>query len=115
MPARTLLDEVMSFPSALLQAGVGGVVSSQTVVGDEVAMLLVLAFFERFSSGVDPARALAEAQAWLRGATNDEIHDAFPDADPVPPPWNGRALEYWRERQPLSEPHKWAVFSYCGQ
>jgi len=114
MPDSTLLDEVVNFPSALLQAGVGGVVSSQTLVNDEAAMLLILRFFERFREGIVPARALAEAQAWLRCATNGQIHDAFPEAYPVPARNTGRALTYWREQQMFTEPHNWAVFSYSG-
>jgi len=115
MPDGTLLDEVVNFPSALLQAGVAGVVSSQTAVGDDAAMLLILRFFERFRSGLVPARALAEAQAWLRCATNDQIHTAFPDAFPLPAECTGRALAYWRAQQRFTEPHNWASFSYSGQ
>lgn len=114
MPDGTLLDEVVSFPSALLQVGVAGVVSSQTVVGDDAAMLLTLRFFERYCHGLIPARALAEAQSWLRRATNDQIYTAFPDAYPLPADCTGRALAYWREQQRFTEPHNWAGFSYSG-
>jgi CHAT domain-containing protein len=109
-----LLDEVIGFPSALLQNGIGGVVSSQSVVDDDAAMLLVLRFFARLRSGVLPARALAEAQAWLRCATNDEIHHAFPKAYPVPAHRAGDALASWSERQRFTDPHNWAAFIYSG-
>jgi CHAT domain-containing protein len=110
---RTLLDEVIGFPGALLQNGIGGVVSSQTAVYDNASMLLVLRFFSRLRRGVIPARALAEAQAWLRCANNDQIHDAFPRAYPLPQR-TGRVLAFWRGQQPFTEPHNWAVFSYSG-
>ena len=75
-----LLDEVVSFPSALLESGVAGVVCAQSEIVDRAAMLLVLRFFAELAHDGSPPRALARAQAWLRGATNAEIHAALPQA-----------------------------------
>ena len=73
-PDSGLLDEVVSFPSALLQSGVAGVVCAQSDIVDRAAMLLVLRFFAELEQDDAPPRALARAQAWLRTATNGQIH-----------------------------------------
>jgi CHAT domain-containing protein len=114
MPGVALPDEVISFPSAMLQAGVAGVVSSQVGVGDASATLLVLRFLHRVEEGVAPARALAEAQGWLRSATNEQIHDALPAVHPVPAGRSGRLLAHWQAQRPYTEPYAWATFSYSG-
>lgn len=114
MANETLLDEVMSFPSAMLQAGVAGVVASHTVVPDQGAMLLVLRFFDRLRLGIEPACALAEAQVWLSAATNGQIRDAFPAVHPFPDHLPERVRELWEKRCEFSDPHNWAVFSYFG-
>jgi CHAT domain-containing protein len=109
-----LLDEVVSFPSALLQAGVAGVVSSQFEVPDEAAMLLVLRFFDELADRGEPPRALARAQAWLCSATNAEIHAQLADVYPAPLGRTDAQLAYWRRQRAFAEPHCWAAFSYCG-
>jgi CHAT domain-containing protein len=105
MVDRSLVDEVVGFPAALMQAGVAGVVAAQAVVDDAEASLLVVDFFARLRTTCDPARALAQAQAWLRTATNAEIRAAHPSLDPLP---GGEA------DRPCSEPGSWALFSYTG-
>ncbi len=114
-PGPALLDEVVSFPSALLQAGVAGVVSTQFPVPDEAAMLLVLRFFDELASdGVTPPLALAQAQAWLAGATNATIHEELADVYPRPGDFNEAQLAYWGALRPFREPHCWAPFAYFG-
>lgn len=107
---RSRADELVGFPSALLQAGVGGVVATSAEVDDQAAMLLVLSFFERYRRGETPARALAGAQAWLRGATNAELQDAFPDVH-QPPDLDD---ERWPAARPFRGPSTWPLFSYTG-
>jgi hypothetical protein len=112
--ASDLPDEAVGFPSAMLQAGVAGVVSCQAKVDDDAATLLVLAFVARFDSARPPARALAEAQAWLLGATNADIHQAFPDFHREPYQELEEDLRRWREDRPFSEPGTWMLFNYTG-
>jgi CHAT domain-containing protein len=112
LPSQMLLDEVVSFPSAMLQAGVAGVVSTLTVVDDRASMLLVLRFFVELRGGAHPAHALAAAQAWLRSATNGEIHDAFGAAH-APPPKPHDDIG-WALRREFDEPHRSAMFSFTG-
>ena len=112
-PDAALLDEVVSFPGALMRAGVAGVVSSQWEVGDEEAMLLVLRFFDELARDDVPVRALARAQRWLCAATNGEVHDALGDVY-RPSPRDGQRLDVWRARYDFAQPRTWVPFSYWG-
>lgn len=105
-------DEVVGFPGALLQSGVAGVISCQGNVNDAAAMLLVSRFFEGFRNTpeVHPARALADAQKWLRSCTNAELAAAFPTLHSPP----DHADEDWDEQFPYSAPGTWALFNYTG-
>lgn len=112
-PDARLLDEVVSFPSALLQAGVAGVVCAQSDIVDRGAMLLVLRFFDELKRTVPP-RALARAQAWLRSATNEQLHDALGDAYPLPGGLSPAQLAFWMRQREFADPDCWAPLSYCG-
>lgn len=73
-------DEGLGLPLGLLQAGAAGVVATLWPVDDLRAALVMMRFYELLlSAGVpgepeppSPARALREAQRWLRGLTRDE-------------------------------------------
>lgn len=106
-------DEVTTFPSAMLQAGAAGVVSCMAVVDDLEAKLLMLAFAMRYRAGLVPARALADAQAWLRAATNAELNRAFGDGRPLPDP-HQQDLVKWLDERPFAAPGTWAAFCYTG-
>jgi CHAT domain-containing protein len=72
-PGVALPDEVVSLPSALVQAGAAGVVASQWPVRSLAACLLTAAFHTFWQlDGADPPTALAAAQRWLRTTTNAE-------------------------------------------
>jgi CHAT domain-containing protein len=113
-PDEGLLDEVVSFPSALLQSGVAGVVCSQSDIVDRAAMLLVLRFFAELEHDDTPPRALARAQAWLRTATNEQIHADLPDAYPLPSGYSPADLASWNEEREFIDPICWASLSYSG-
>lgn len=108
-----LPDEVVGFPSAMLQAGFAGVVACQAEADDYATMLLVLAFFERFRHATTPARALSGAQAWLRTATNGDIRASFPGVH-EPPQDELDRLDRWTGHRPFASPMHWAMFSYTG-
>ena len=112
-PDARLLDEVVSFPSALLQAGVAGVVCAQSDIPDRAAMLLVLRFFDELEHATPP-RALARAQAWLRAATNARLHDALGDAHPLPTGLPPAQFALWMRQREFVDPVYWAPLSYCG-
>ncbi|MCM2422608.1 CHAT domain-containing protein [Streptomyces sp. RKAG293] len=65
-----LPDEAVGLPSALLQAGLSGVVATQWAAYDSFTLPLISAFYDEWlRRGAHPAVALARAQrACLRGA-----------------------------------------------
>lgn len=73
--------------SALLEAGVGGMVGSLWPVHDKLTQPLMLHFHERYRHHGDPARALREAQLWMLRESADSA---------------------------LASPAAWAGFRYAG-
>jgi len=72
-PGTELPDEVVSLPTGLLQAGVGGVVASMWAVPDRATAMLMTEFYRGWRwNGLAPADALRRAQQWLRDTTNGE-------------------------------------------
>jgi CHAT domain-containing protein len=67
-------NEAVGMPTGLIQAGVAGVLAPLWAVDDRATFLLMTRFSELYldpTRGWSPARALAEAQRWLREeATN---------------------------------------------
>jgi CHAT domain-containing protein len=110
-----LPDEVVSLPASLLQAGVGGVVGTLWAVDDLSAMLLVRRMFASLAAGVEPAEALRRAQRWLRDATNEELHLAFPDVvETAPPPLPDALRGVWSATTDRVGAQHWAAFMYTG-
>ncbi len=109
-PGTTLIDETIGFPSALLAAGVAGVVSTQANVNDTAATLLILRFFDELSNGTPPPQALTNAQYWLSNATNAQIHTALPHTYPTPTP----EPKHWKHTRVFTHPDSWAPFTYTG-
>lgn len=72
-PGTDLPDEVVSLPTGLIQAGVGGVVASMWAVPDRATAMLMTEFYRGWRwNGLTPAEALRQAQRWLRDTTNRE-------------------------------------------
>lgn len=76
-----LPDESVGLPSAILQAGAGGVVASCWKVADAEALHLMTEFYRRWPMfTLSPGEALRDAQVWLRDTTNAEklvVYDAM--------------------------------------
>jgi CHAT domain-containing protein len=108
-----LPDEMIGLHTALLQAGVPGVVGSLWAVLDESTGLLVARFYERWrKQGLPPPEALREAQKWLRGATNAEIA-ALTGTGPQRP-LGQAAYQLWGSARAHAHPRHWAAFAYTG-
>jgi len=109
-----LQDEVVSFPSALAQAGVAGVMGSLWKVQDTAAAVLAVRFYELWLSGErTAAAALAGAQRWLRAATNAEIAARYPQISlnrPDDPALDG----WWQDQRDFTSPALWAPFIFMG-
>jgi CHAT domain-containing protein/tetratricopeptide (TPR) repeat protein len=119
---RNLPDEVVSFPTGLLQAGCRGVIATQWSVSSVATALLVTAFYHRWSGG-NPARALCSAQRWLREATSADLAACLrPDRarhEIGLPPEAARPLWTMMRRRdpdekPFAHPSEWAAFAHVG-
>jgi CHAT domain-containing protein/tetratricopeptide (TPR) repeat protein len=74
--ARMIPDEVIGLAAGFLQAGAAGVVASLWAVDDRATYLLMSRFARLYLDqeyGLSPARALAEAQRWLREEATNQI------------------------------------------
>jgi hypothetical protein len=114
VPDTDLLDETISFPGALLHAGVAGVVSSQWDVDDVAAALTMRRFHQLLSAGAAPAEALAESQRWLRSVTNSSLSREHPDLVPAETGLPGPGASRWERKKPFRHPQYWAAFTYFG-
>jgi CHAT domain-containing protein len=73
-----LPDEVVTLPSALVQAGYAGVVASLWSVADVSTAMLMVRFYEFWRvEGLEPIYALRAAQHWVRDTTNREKQAHF--------------------------------------
>ena len=123
-PGTDLPDEVVSLPTGLLQAGVGGVVASMWAVPDRATAMLMTEFYRGWrQNALTPADALRKAQRWLRDTTNGEKIEVYRRALAEGANWLPAraaddlmlALEYQdpaaREQDALAA---WAGFAYVG-
>jgi len=123
-PGTELPDEVVSLPTGLLQAGVGGVVASLWAVPDRATAMLMIEFYRLWRhEGVAPVEALRRAQRWLRDSTNGEKADLYRHALDTGATWlPPRAaddllliLEFQEQTQREQEDlTAWAAFAYVG-
>ncbi|WP_328472328.1 CHAT domain-containing protein [Actinoplanes sp. NBC_00393] len=80
-PGTELPDEVVSLPTGMLQAGVGGIVASLWQVPDRPTLALMTEFYRRWRKDEPvPAAALRQAQQWVRDTTNEQKLQAYDDA-----------------------------------
>lgn len=80
-----LPNEVLGLASGFLQAGAAGVVASLWAVDDDATYLLISRFAQLYldqKRQLTPARALAEAQRWLREEATNRVIATY---DPVSP------------------------------
>ena len=122
LPGLDNIDEVVSLPIGLLQAGVAGVISSLWSVSDPSTMLLLTKFYELWrEQKLPPDQALRQAQIWLRDSTNAEkviefkntIDQTRMPASTAQQLFDKLAWETKNERS-FNHPFHWAAFSYTG-
>jgi tetratricopeptide (TPR) repeat protein len=125
-PGGALPDEVIGLPAALLQAGAAGVLATWWPVPDDLALAIMLAFYERWdpaSAATPPAVILADAQQWVRDASNADIRahltamlddpDTWVPAKVLESVWENVVLKDPDER-PFESTSTWAAFGYYG-
>ncbi len=121
LPGLDNIDEVVSLPIGLLQAGV---ISSLWSVSDLSTMLLLTKFYELWrEQKLPPDQALRQAQILLRDTSTEEMIQALEAALPE---FNTRQLSETTSRllhdelsykpndRILTHPFHWAAFSYNG-
>ncbi len=122
LPGLENIDEVVSLPVGLMQAGVAGIIASLWSVSDLSTMLLLTKFYELWREQHLPAdQALRQAQIWLRDSTNDEkvieCKNAIDRTRMSPATaqqlYDELAWETKTERS-FAHPFHWAAFSYTG-
>ena len=110
-----LPDEALGLPTAFIQAGALGVISSMWSVPDTGSFLVAARLYEFWrKDGLAPWDALRQAQRWVRDSTNDEIARHFPSAG-----LNGTKLReneraFWGRAHGHSHPYHWGAFAYSG-
>lgn len=110
----SLPDEVVALPTSFLQAGAAGIIGSLWRVPDSSAAILMAEVHARLGAGTDPASALAQAQRWLRVATNKQLLARWPALLPSSGPESRLARELWLGGQPFAAPSNWAPFIFVG-
>ncbi|HEX6374170.1 MAG TPA: CHAT domain-containing protein [Allosphingosinicella sp.] len=118
-------DEFTGLPTGFLFAGAAGVVASLWPVNDLSTSLLMSRFYDLHSGdGQPPARALREAQTWLRNASLSDLQ-AYVEAKRVKGALTepqavdmGEALVLLGEDssgpQPFADPFYWGAFVLYG-
>lgn len=119
IPGTELPDEVVSLPTGLLQAGVGGVVASLWAVPDLSTALLMGEFYRRWRRAArTPVDALREAQLWLRDTSNEDkiaALEAAVDAGSLPKDTVEVLLDaLFARRDDDTHLTAWAGFAYVG-
>lgn len=111
LPGGVLLDEVVGLPSALLQAGLGGVIGSLWPVPDTSTMLLMSRFYKLWrEKGMGPRDALAGAQRWLKAVSIEELQTDYAS---VTGQYDAGMADS-SETRPYASPYHWAGFVYVG-
>ena len=122
-----LPDEVIGLPTALLQAGAGGVLATWWPVPDDVALAVMLAFYEHWNPAAtdsSPIVALTRAQQWLRDASNADIRahlemllgntGSWIPRAVLESSWENVVLQDPQERR-YAAPSVWGAFGYYGR
>jgi CHAT domain-containing protein len=105
LPGLKTIDEVVSLPIGLMQAGVAGVVSSLWSVSDLSTMMLLTKFYDLWRKhSLAPDQALHQAQQWMHSTTDGQKAD-----------YCGLAIaKSQRDNRTYAHPFHWAAFSYLG-
>lgn len=123
------IDEVVSLPTGLIQAGVPGVIGSMWTVETISTLMLMLKFYELWKAGkgVPAQEAFRQSQQWLRDTTNQEKevyyknlreHESQQSSYLMPvSAARAASLELMLknpEKRSYAHPFFWAAFGYYG-
>ncbi len=120
---RNLTDEYIGLASGFLVAGSPNIVSSLWVVNDLSTCFLMIKFYQNLQPGVSIAKALNNAQCWLRDVTKAELQKLTQELTlsknqqlTVDSLWfNDWLKEMEATSKPFHSPEYWAGFCTVGQ
>jgi CHAT domain-containing protein len=113
---RQLTDEYIGLASGFLIAGSPSIVSSLWLVNDLSTCLLMIKFYQNLQTGLSIAKALNNAQCWLRDVEKEELQ-RWTQELPLSP---GKRLSLegclsTANNKPFHSPEHWAAFCMIGQ
>jgi tetratricopeptide (TPR) repeat protein len=117
IPDSSIMDETVSLPTGLVQAGVACVMGSLWQVPSIATAALLGRFYQLWrGNGLEPAQALRQAQQWTRDSTNGQKRAMLPQIAELAPPCglSGNALRFWDEARAHTHPRHWAAFTCVG-
>lgn len=110
-----LLDESVSLPSGLMQAGVPGVISSQWTVLESSTAVLMSVFFKQWRrEGLSVPQALRKAQIILRDAEFSEEAKAYIKASLPDNAMLSIDVDDILKNIKFNHPFYWAAFTFTG-
>jgi CHAT domain-containing protein len=115
----SISDEYIGLPSGFLYAGCANVVSSLWTVNQVSTAFLMIKFYQNLTENQsNVAKALNDAQRWLRDATKAQLQ-AWANQLPLGPAHKVQLLVLFNEiksaEKPYQSPYHWAVFCAIGQ
>ena len=103
------LDEFIGLPTAFLQGGACGVISTLWPVHDHATAILMARFYhDHLTVGLPPAQALHGAQLWLRDSTTTELAAFLTECGIV------ATVSGDPDEPPFADPYFWAAFQFTG-
>jgi tetratricopeptide (TPR) repeat protein len=125
LPGIETIDEVVSLPIGILQAGVAGVAASLWSVADISTMMLMARFYDLWrKEGLELPEALRQAQQWVRDTTNGEkvvyfktLLPEFSTSKMAAETADALYKQVIRKRpdaRDFAHPFYWAAFTYTG-
>ncbi len=108
------LDPVLSLPALFMSAGAAAVLGTFWHTDDMATYLLMTRFYSLWcDGGMDPSRALGEAQAWLMSATAAALRDALPRAA-LASPSAAALISAADDDMSFRHPWYWSAFFLAG-
>ncbi|MEC4817345.1 MAG: CHAT domain-containing protein, partial [Scytonema sp. PMC 1069.18] len=112
---RNLTDEYIGLASGFLVAGSPRIVSSLWLVNDVSTCFLMIKFYQDIQTESTIAKALCNAQRWLRDVTKEELQTWIEELpfSPGKKLWLQSVLNK-ADTQPFHSPEHWAAFCTLG-